>query len=328
MKKVRVGIIGCGSITKSYHAPYYHNHPNVELVAFYDRNPERAEQLVAKYGGKAVSSYQEITESPDIDAISDCSSNETHHIISTSALKHGKHVLCEKPLAIGVEQAKELIKVQEESGNILMVNHNQRFLASHQKAKELLLSNILGKVLTFQTTFSHPGPEFWAATKGSATWFFDKNRSGLGVGGDLGVHKIDLLRFLLDDEIIDFKSFEATLEKKKTDGTPIDVADNMVCIMRTAKGAIGTGAFSWTYKNGVNNKTNLYCEFGTMEIDPDTENCLVIRKGAENPLIFTQTELKSYATNSIDTFIHSIINNTPPPVTGIDGLKTIEVLGS
>ncbi|WP_456276205.1 Gfo/Idh/MocA family protein [Bacillus sp. AK128] len=326
MTKIRVGIIGCGSITTSYHAPLYDQNPNVELVAFYDRNPERAEKLAATYGGKAVSSYQEITESDEIDAISDCSSNETHHIISTSALKHGKHVLCEKPLAIGVEEAKSILDTQRESGKILMVNHNQRFLAPHQKAKEILENGDLGKVLTFQTTFSHHGPEFWAATKGNGTWFFDKNRSGLGVGGDLGVHKIDLIRFLLDDDIVDFQSFEATLEKKKTDGTPIDIADNMVCIIRTVKGAIGTGSFSWTYKNGVNNKTVLFCQSGTMEIDPDIENCLIIKKGKET-VTFNQQELESYATNSIDAFIASIAQQTLPPVTGLDGLKTLEVLG-
>jgi predicted dehydrogenase len=325
MQKIRVGIIGCGSITSSYHAPFYDQNPNVEIVAFYDRNPERAEKLAATYGGKTVSSYQDITESTEIDAISDCSSNETHHIISTSALQHGKHVLCEKPLAIGIEEATSILNAQRTSGKILMVNHNQRFLAAHQKAKAILMSGELGQVLTFQTTFSHQGPEFWAATKGNSTWFFDKNRSGLGVGGDLGVHKIDLIRFLLDDEIVDFQSFEATLEKKKPDGSPIDVADNMVCIMRTEKGAVGTGTFSWTYKNGVNNKTILYCQLGTMEIVPDIDNCIVIRKG-DNRTNYSQSDLESYKTNSIDAFIHSIINHVDPPITGMDGLKTIEIL--
>jgi predicted dehydrogenase len=325
MQKIRVGIIGCGSITSSYHAPFYDQNPNVEIVAFYDRNPERAEKLAATYGGKPVSSYQDITESTEIDAISDCSSNETHHIISTSALQNGKHVLCEKPLAIGVSEAKMMLEAQEASGKILMVNHNQRFIAAHQKSKEILLKEDLGKVLTFQTMFSHQGPEFWAATKGNATWFFDKNRSGLGVGGDLGVHKIDLIRFLLDDEIVDFQSFEATLEKKKSDGSPIDVADNMVCIIRTEKGAVGTGAFSWTYKNGMNNKTTLYCQFGTMEIDPDIDNCIVIQK-ENNRTSYSQSDLESFKTNSIDAFIHSIINHIEPPITGIDGLKTIEIL--
>jgi hypothetical protein len=64
-----------------------------------------------------------------------------------------------------------------------------------------------------------------------------------------------------------------------------------------------------------------------MEIDPDLENCLIIRKRAEETL-YTQADLEGYATNSIDTFIYSIIHNTAPPITGVDGLKTLEVLGS
>lgn len=98
MKKIKVGIIGCGSITEKRHAPEYLDNPNVEIVAFYDLNKKRAELMVEKFGGKVADEYMDILNNPEIDAISDCTPNNMHYIISTKAMELGKHVLCEKPM--------------------------------------------------------------------------------------------------------------------------------------------------------------------------------------------------------------------------------------
>ena len=93
---IKVGIIGCGLITKLRHAPEYKANPFVGEIVFYDRSPERAKALAEIcFGGIVVQNVDELLTDPTIDVISDCSSNESHHIFSTKALLNGKHVLCE-----------------------------------------------------------------------------------------------------------------------------------------------------------------------------------------------------------------------------------------
>ncbi|MET0785080.1 MAG: Gfo/Idh/MocA family oxidoreductase, partial [Paenisporosarcina sp.] len=163
--QMKVGIIGCGSIAKLRHAPEYKANPYVSEIVFYDRNPERAKELANLFGGSVANTVEELLADSTIDIISDCSSNEYHHIFSTNALLSGKHVLCEKPISLTIEHANEIIEAQKESGKKLMVDHNQRFTRAHQKAKEILESEELGKVLTFRTTFGHSGPEHWGVNK-------------------------------------------------------------------------------------------------------------------------------------------------------------------
>src|SRR5690606_206224 len=226
---MKVGIIGCGSITKMRHAPEYQAKSFVEEIIFYDRNIERAEILAAQFSGRVAKTVEELFEDPEIQAISDCSSNEHHHLFSTKALLSGKHVLCEKPISLTVENAAEILAAQQMSGKKLMIDHNQRFTQAHKKAREIIASGDYGKVLTFRTTFGHAGPETWGINKTNSTWFFKKERSGLGVGGDLGIHKIDLLHFLLDDEIEQVSAFQGSLHKINENGHVIEVADNIVC---------------------------------------------------------------------------------------------------
>lgn len=327
---IKVGIIGCGSITEFRHAPEYAQNSNVEIAAFYDYYPERAEKLVKKYGGKVVKDYKEILEDKTIDAISDCSTNEMHHIITTAALKSGKHVLCEKPMAINLEGAEQMVAASKESGKILMVDHNQRLAEAHKKAKVILESGELGKVLTFRTTFGHKGPEYWSANKSKSTWFFDKKRSVLGVLGDLGIHKIDLVRYLLADEIVEVNAFEGVLDKKDEDGNPISVSDNMVCLLKTKKGTLGQSAFSWTYYGKEDNSTILYCEKGIMKIYDDPQYPIVIQKFGNEEVLYKvgaiQTNDNQTSTGVIDAFVECILNNSNPIISGEDGLAALKVV--
>lgn len=328
--KIKVGIIGCGSICQYRHAPEYANNPNVQIVAFYDPNKERAEKMVKKYGGYVAESYEEIIEDTNIDAISDCSTNEMHHIVTCKALRNNKHVLCEKPMAISVELAEEMVKTSNETGKILMIDHNQRLAAGHIKAKEILKRGELGRVLTFHTVFGHKGPEYWSINKSNSTWFFNKNRSVLGVAGDLGIHKIDLIRYLLEDEIVEVSSFESTLDKKDDKGNKIEVSDNMICILKTEKGCMGTAVFSWTYYGNEDNSTTLYCEKGIMKIYGDPSYQIIIKKFNGDEILYRtgaiQTNDNQTSTGIIDEFISSILEKRKPLITGEDGLKALKII--
>lgn len=326
----RVGIIGCGSITKMRHAPEYTANPHVDEIVFYDRNPDRAEALAALFGGKVAETVDELMEDPTIDMISDCSSNEYHHIFSSRALLSGKHVLCEKPISLTIEHAKEILDAQKKSGKKLMLDHNQRFTRAHQKAKEIIAGGELGNVLTFRTTFGHSGPEQWGHNKSNSTWFFKKERSGLGVAGDLGIHKVDVLHYLLDDEIEQASAFQGALHKVDEQGQPIEVCDNIVCSLKTKKGRLGTASFSWTHYGQEDNSTVLYCEKGILKIyNSDEYQLEVLTNNGEKinyELESIQTNDNQTNTGMIDAFIESIRLDHPPMVTGQEALSSLAVI--
>lgn len=327
---MKVGIIGCGSIARFRHAPEYSQNPYVTEIVFYDRNPERAVQLADLFAGSVVETVDELLKDEEIIAVSDCSSNESHHIFSTDALLHGKHVLCEKPIALTIEHANKIINAQKQSGNILMVGHNQRFNRAHKKVKEIIATEAYGKVLTFQTTFGHGGPESWGVTKSNATWFFKKDRSGLGVNGDLGIHKIDLLHFLLDDQIDVVSAMDGAIHKVGETGKPIAVPDNVVATIRMKKGALGTATFSWTHYGQEDNSTTIYCERAIIKIydDPYYQVKIMTHDGEEVNYRLEKMQTNDEQTNTgiIDAFIHSIRQNKRPPVTGEDALNALKVI--
>ncbi|WP_391117824.1 Gfo/Idh/MocA family protein [Psychrobacillus sp. L3] len=327
---LKVGIIGCGSIAKLRHAPEYKANPFVDEIVFYDRNLERAEALAAMFDGMVAKSVDELLADPTVQLISDCSSNENHYIFSAKALLHGKHVLCEKPISLTIDHAKEILYAQKESGKKLMVAHNQRFTWAHRKAKEIIGSEELGRVLTFRTTFGHAGPEQWGINKSNSTWFFQKERSGLGVAGDLGIHKVDLLHYLLDDEIEQVSAFQGALDKVNEKGELIEVCDNIVCSLKTKKGRIGTASFSWTYYGEEDNSTIIYCEKGILKIyHSDLYQLEVITRDGEK----VQYQLESIQTNDsqtnsgvIDAFIECVRLDYPPLVTGNDAIAALRVI--
>lgn len=327
---INVGIIGCGSIAKFRHAPEYKANPHVDEIVFFDHNLERAKELAREFGGRVVETVEELYKDPTITAISDCSSNEAHHINSSNALLNGKHVLCEKPLAINVECAEKILEAQSKSGKKLMVDHNQRFTKAHQKAKKIIEKKELGEVLTFKTSFGHQGPESWGADKSNATWFFKKKRSRSGVAGDLGIHKIDLIHYLLDDEIEDVHAFHGVLDKVDENGNRIEVCDNVVCALKTKKGRLGTASFSWTYYGSEDNSTTIYCQKGIIKIYQHPVNQLIIemKDGAvvKYELEPIQTNDNQTSTGVIDSFIESIIDNKEPMITGSQALATLRVI--
>jgi predicted dehydrogenase len=327
---IRIGIIGCGSIAEFRHAPEYAQNLDAEIVAYYDPKKQRSEKLAKKFGGNVVSDYHSILGDKTIDAISDCSTNEMHHVITTQALESGKHVLCEKPIAVSLEGAQKMLDAAKKSGKIFMMAHNQRLAAAHQRARAILQSGELGRVITFATTFGHKGPEYWSEEKSKTTWFFEKNRSVFGVAGDLGMHKIDLMRYLLDDEIVEVSGLVGSLDKKGADGKPLGVSDNMMCLLKTKKNIIGTLAVSWTYYGPEDNSTTLYCEKGIMKLYADpTYSIQIANIGGEETLYKVgkiQTNDSQSNSGVIDAFIHAILYNEAPIISGEDGYKGLQVV--
>lgn len=191
---IGIGIVGCGKIAEIRHIPEYATNGNCRIVGLYDSNRDRAEALVAQFGGQVFDSLESLLACKEIDAISVCTSNDTHAQIAIQAMRAGKHVLCEKPMAMNVAEAEAMVKTAQETGRQLMIGQNQRLAPAHQLVKKLLTSGKLGEILSFQATFAHGGPEGWLKEKTTKSiWFFDKKKLPAGVLADLGIHKIDLI---------------------------------------------------------------------------------------------------------------------------------------
>ncbi|MBM7586311.1 putative dehydrogenase [Bacillus pakistanensis] len=326
MNKIKVAIIGCGSIAKHRHLPEYKAHEFVEIVAVCDIVAERANGFAKVYEAKAHTNYEELLRDSTIDAVSVCTPNYLHAPISIAALQAGKHVLCEKPMATSRGEAEEMISAAERSNKKLMIAHNQRFVPSHKKARKLIENGEVGKIYSFRTAFGHGGPEGWSAD-GKDSWFFRKNEAFIGAMGDLGVHKTDLLRFLLGEEFVEVGAFVETSAKENT-----DVDDTAVCVLKTESGTVGTLAASWSYVSKEDNSTIIYGEKAILRLEDDPVNSLIVQYQSGEVVKYElggiQTNEDGNQTSSgvIDQFVNSILHNIQPPVTGEEGMKSLQVV--
>lgn len=190
MKKLRVGIIGAGSISHE-HIQAYQKMPHVELVALCDINAEQLEKMATLYHvPETYTTKEALLENAAIDAVSVCVWNSAHAECAIAALDAGKHVLCEKPMATTVEDAKAMQAAAEKNDRLLMIGFVRRFGNDAKIIMDFKEKDFFGEIYYGKATYlrRHGNPE---------GWFGDKSRSGGGPLIDLGVHVIDLLTYLL-----------------------------------------------------------------------------------------------------------------------------------
>ena len=327
---IRVGIIGCGKIAQVRHIPEYVANPNVELYGFYDINQTRTEELAKKYGGKAFASYEELLADETIEAVSVCAANHVHAEITIAALKAGKHVLCEKPMAVTLSECEAMVAAAEESGKYLMIGQNQRLAKAHAKAKELIEQGAIGKVLTFRTIFGHGGPETWSIDPGSNVWFFDKTKAAMGAMADLGIHKTDMIQYVLGSKIVKTQAVLTTLDKKDATGSLIGVDDNAICIYQMENGIIGTMTASWTYYAAEDNTTVIYGTKGELRLydDPKYSVQQINADGTriDYQIDQIQTNDNQTASGIIDLFVDCLVEKKEPEISGANVLHAMKAV--
>ena len=294
-----IGIIGCGKIAQVRHIPEYNDNPDAKLVAFYDLNTARAKALAEQYGGRAYESVEALLADPNVDAVSVCSANASHAEITVAALEAGKHVLCEKPMA-----------------TTLAV-----------KARELIEQGEIGRVIMFATAFRHGGPETWSIDPGQSTWFFDKKRAAMGAMADLGVHKTDLIQYLIGQTVDEVEAQLCTLDKKFSDGSPITVDDNAFCIYHMDGGAVGTMIASWTNYGPEDNSTIINGTEGVLRIYDDPAHTLVLEKKDGTRVCYDvdaiQTNDNQTKSGMIDLFVEGLKD---PTVQGVDAQSVLTAM--
>lgn len=309
---LKIGVAGCGKIAQVRHIPEYAANENCTLAGYFSPNASRAEDMAAKYGGKVYASAEELFAS-DIDAVSICAANYAHAELTIKALEAGKHVLCEKPMAVTMEECEAMMAAAKKSGKRLMIAQNQRLAKAHMKAKELLENGEIGRVISFASTFGHGGPETWSISPGKDTWFFDKKKAAMGAMADLGIHKTDLIRYLLGQDVVRTTARLCTLDKRGPDDELIGVDDNAFCIYEMSGGVFGTMTVSWTYYGAEDNSTKIYGSKGIMKIYDDPAHSIVVI-GCDGVVKHydveqIQTNDNQTASGTIDEFVGAIVED-------------------
>lgn len=191
MKKIKLAMVGVGSISISHIEAHLQNE-DVELYAFCDINPKRLELMGEKFGITRLYTDEAkmLAELPEIDAVDVCSWNAAHAPCSIMALEAGKHVFCEKPMATSAEEAVAMKAAADKAGKLLMIGFVRRFGRDCDIVKDFISSDRLGEIYYAKASYlrrnGNPGG-----------WFGNKELSGGGPLIDLGVHVIDLTRYLM-----------------------------------------------------------------------------------------------------------------------------------
>jgi len=319
MKVIRYGIIGFGNFAEKAILPAILATDNSEVIAIQKRSLDAAQLKAREYHiPHAFDSVEKLVAHPEVDAVFIVSANSRHHPETVASAKAGKHVLVEKPMAVSVAQAEEMIRVSRESNVKLMVGHMVRFSPVVTRMKELLRSGELGRVTFVKSEFVYNG------RLSQRSWLMDQTVAGGGPVFDVGVHCLDTMRFLLDDEVASVKS-ELT-------STPQGTESTAQIALRFSKGALGSiycsyespvrrsyieiigteglcSALDFT-RSGVRVDLNIIRGSNDMESDRRTES-------------FDVPDL--YA-REVSLFSESILRDGPSPVPGEEGLANQRVL--
>ena len=194
-KKLKYGIIGCGGIAKGKYLPSIQKLEDVEITAFYDVLPARAEELKREYkDGKAkvFANYRDLLNE-DLDAVCVLTPNNSHSEIAVAALKAGKHVMCEKPMAINTAEARAMIAARDESKKLLTIGYQNRFRSDSLFLKAECEKGTLGEIYFARATALR--------RRAVPTWgvFQDVKKQGGGPLIDIGTHALDLTLFMMNN---------------------------------------------------------------------------------------------------------------------------------
>ena len=225
-------------------------------------------------------------------------------------------------MAVTLAECESMVAAAERNGRHLMVGHNMRFDPVHRKAKQMLDSGIIGDVITFRTILGNSGPEGWSL---EGTWFFDKNKAAMGALSDMGIHKVDLIQYLLGQKVIETTAKVVTLNKRDAEGKLISVDDNALCILKMSGGALGTMAASWTVYGHECQSTVLYGTKGLMMIYSEPSAPIIVSdlEGNRTSFAFDTTSEKS---GVIDEFVDALVHDRDPEVSGKEALTTMRTI--
>ena len=307
---IRFAVVGCGTAANHIHLPLMRA-AGVEIVAFASRSRSSADATCERWGsGRVVEEWADAVGRDDVDAVLVTTPNVQHRDVAVAAAKAGKHVLVDKPIACTVADADEMIAVASAAGVVLTPFQNTRFAAPFVGANGVVADGRIGTVTAVRAAFGHGGPQVWAP---NADWFFEKARSGGGCLIDLGVHAIDLVRYVTGDDIV---SVAAELN-----GHAGDVETDAQLVVRLAGGAIGTVHASWSSRPGPDHQLTVIGTEGTLHLDGRTPLTLFALDGERE-----RVDVPTSVGSPLDEFLAAVHGEREPSVTAADGRAAIAVV--
>lgn len=339
MKKIKVGIIGTGNISRN-HMNSYVNNPNVELYALCDIDEGRLKTAGKEYGIERL--YTDINEMlalPELDAVSVTTWNSEHAPCTIAALNAGKHVLCEKPMATTVEDAKAMQEAAEKNGKLLMIGFVRRFGNDMKLLKDFQSADYLGEIYYGKATYLRRNGN-------PMGWFGDKARSGGGPLIDLGVHVIDFVRYVMGNPKPvsvygatfkklgarnNIKTPKSYVSASATEHDICDVEDLATAMIRFDNGAVLQIEASFSLNIEKNEgKIQLFGTKAGVTVD-DT-----LKFASEVNDYMADIEIKANAAmdfhkvfqNEVDHFVDCIINGTECLNPACDGVEIMKILTS
>lgn len=340
MKTLKIGIIGVGSISE-LHINAYLKNKNVELYAFCDINEERLQQMAEKYNVKhTFTDMDDMLALEELDAVSVCTWNSAHAPCTIAALNAGKHVLCEKPMSVSAEDAEAMKEAAEKNNKLLMIGFVRRYGNDCKILKEFIDTDYLGDLYYAKATYlrrkGNPGG-----------WFGDKSRSGGGPLIDLGVHVIDLVRYLMgnpkpvsvygatfhklgDRKNIKGKQFYQSASATEND--ICDVEDLASAMIRFDNGAVLSIEASFSlHINKNEGKIELFGTKGGAMLNPELEIYNELNDYLSNISFDAETALSfdGLFENEINHFVSCLTEGTAcisPAEDGIDIMKILDAI--
>ena len=242
-QRVRVGVIGAGRIADFVHLPSLRLCPDLcDVVAVASRDPDRAKAFAERWGIPRVhATWETLLDDPDVDAVVICPPSDLNYRIASAALAAGKHVLCEKPLALTFPDARVLRDAAERAGRTHMVAFTFRFPAALRYLKRLVDEGHFGEIRHWRMSYFNDGQ---LDPGGAFTWRHQRARGGAGIVADMGSHMIDIARWLLGDVAavsgITRGYVSARPLASGSGAAPVETPDACAFVAEFAAGAIGT----------------------------------------------------------------------------------------
>ena len=284
-KRIGIGLIGGGFMAKShsnaYHTiPYIYNNSRfyTDLVAIGEIDSERAEIAKKRYGfERAAVGYMDVIDDPRVDLVDICVDDALHATIALAAIERGKHILCEKPLALNADDAKQLRDAANQKGVVAMTGFNYRFVSAVVLAKRLIESGVMGKVYHFRGDYLQDVGAFEETPIEKLWYAYGSKSSGVALG--LGTHLIDMARFLVGEieEVCGMLPNYNPVRESANGPVSVTTEEDMLLLARFNRGATGTmraSAISSGRKNCL--RWEISCSKGSLAFELENLNELCV----------------------------------------------------
>lgn len=309
---MKVGIISFAHMHAVSYAQYLVQHPEVEMVGVWDADEQRGSEMAKRFKAKFYCDLDALLKT-DIEAVFICSENVNHKAHVMKAASYKKQILCEKPIATEVKDAKAMIETCAEQGVILQVAYPVRFAPAIRKVKTVIESGEIGEVIAINATNHGQMP---------GGWFVEEELSGGGSATDHIVHIMDLLRWILKDEV---KSVYAEFDTRFYD---IAVEDAGLVMLELKSGVIVSIDPSWSRPKTFPTWGDVTMEIigteGTLSVDAFKQHSVLYND--KDGQIQHQPWSEDMDEALVNDFIDCVTTGRNPSISGNDGLRTLEVV--